>query len=68
MGLPKPDIVLFLNIDPKLALARKDYGREIFENEEFQQKVFHSYMKLSTSMKSNDPESWKVSRTLKSFL
>lgn len=46
-GLIKPDLVIFIDTDPKICAARKGYGSEAFEKIEFQQKVldqFHQVM------------------------
>ncbi len=41
----KPDLTLFLDMKPEIAAQRADSG-EIFENREFQEKVYVEYMKL----------------------
>lgn len=39
VGLPKPDLVLFLDISTEAAAKRGGYGEERYEKEEMQQKV-----------------------------
>jgi dTMP kinase len=39
VGLPKPDLVCFLNVSEEAALARADFGGERYEKKEFQNKV-----------------------------
>jgi thymidylate kinase len=39
VGLPKPDLVCFLNVSEEVALARADFGGERYEKKEFQNKV-----------------------------
>ena len=41
IGLPKPDIVFYLNISEQDGSRRKDFGDEIYEKVEFQEKVRH---------------------------
>lgn len=38
-GLPLPDITIFMEVDPEVVSQRGDFGKEIFESVEFQQKV-----------------------------
>lgn len=54
-GLPRPDLVLFLDLTPEQARARGGYGTERYENEKFQNRVRETYQKLRDN-------SWKVSR------
>lgn len=50
-GLPKADIVIFLDIAPEVAALRGDYGNERYERLDFQKRVYESYLKL-------EDESW----------
>ncbi|EFX64236.1 hypothetical protein DAPPUDRAFT_231894 [Daphnia pulex] len=52
-GLLKPDLVIFLDIDPVEAQTRGQYGSERYENLEMQKVVRSNYLKLQD-------ESWKV--------
>ena len=52
-GLPKPDLVIFLDLEPKVAQTRGQYGEERYENLEFQDKVRENYLKLKD-------DTWKV--------
>ena len=56
-GLPKPDLVIYLDLPPHVAKTRADYGDERYEKEEFQRKVAECYEKLRE-------DDWKVSYTL----
>ena len=38
-GLPEPDLIIFLDADPKILAERKGYGTERYERIEFQQRV-----------------------------
>jgi dTMP kinase len=66
-GLPAPDLVIFLDIDPSIAASRGDYGKERYEKLEFQQKVWFNKI-LSTckvreaykKMFASDCSKWKV--------
>lgn len=42
-GLPKPDIILFLDISAEEAAKRTGYGEEIYEKIEFQKKVIQNF-------------------------
>ena len=53
VGLPKPDAVLFLQLTPEAASERADYGKERYEQPEFQDRVADNY-KLMTD------DTWKV--------
>ncbi|EFX67536.1 hypothetical protein DAPPUDRAFT_63855 [Daphnia pulex] len=52
-GLLKPDLVIFLDIDPVEAETRGQYGSERYENLEMQKVVRSNYLKLQD-------ESWRV--------
>jgi len=43
IGLPKPDIVLYLNLSTESASKRGNYGEERYENTQFQDKVKQKY-------------------------
>lgn len=53
VGLPKPDLVLYLELPPGTNTSRSGFGDERYENEEFQKKVKHVYSSLKD-------DSWKV--------
>lgn len=59
-GLLKPDLVIFLDIDPIVAQSRGEYGVERYENLEIQKLVRSNYLKLKD-------ETWKV-KLIKHFL
>ncbi|NXS14058.1 KTHY kinase, partial [Neodrepanis coruscans] len=43
VGLPKPDVILFLQLSPKEAAERGDFGHERYESSAFQEKVLQSF-------------------------
>lgn len=45
-GLPKPDVVVFLNIVAESTAKRAEFGNEIYEKVDFQKKVYENYLKL----------------------
>jgi len=52
VGLPKPDLVCFLDVSEEVAKARADFGGERYEKTEFQAKVRTNYNLLAD-------KSWK---------
>lgn len=58
IGLPKPDLILFLQLSPEEAAARGDFGSERYENSLFQEKVLKSFYHLMKDKTLN----WKVSK------
>ncbi|OCT80998.1 hypothetical protein XELAEV_18027811mg [Xenopus laevis] len=46
VGLPKPDLVLFLNVSAEVAATRGGFGNEIYEANSFQEKVAKRYTEL----------------------
>ncbi|KAL0547458.1 hypothetical protein IC582_017394 [Cucumis melo] len=46
VGLPAPDLVLYLEISPEMAAERGGYGSERYERIDFQNKVIKSYQVL----------------------
>jgi len=47
IGLPKPDIVCFLDVSEEVAKSRADFGGERYEKTEFQKRVRENYNKLA---------------------
>ena len=47
IGLPRPDIVLFLDLDEETTLARGGWGGELYENAEMQKRVRDLFWDLS---------------------
>lgn len=45
-GLPKPDLVLFLDVPDERTTCREGYGQERYEQVEFQRKVRAAYEQL----------------------
>ncbi|XP_053315714.1 thymidylate kinase [Spea bombifrons] len=56
VGLPKPDLVLFLKVSPEVAAARGGFGNERYETSGFQMKVQKRYSELMEDETIN----WKV--------
>lgn len=56
IGLPKPDLILFLQLSPEKAAERGNFGNERYENSSFQQKVLQSFYHLMRDKTLN----WKV--------
>ncbi|NWX44182.1 KTHY kinase, partial [Steatornis caripensis] len=46
VGLPKPDVILFLQLSPEKAAERGNFGNERYENSAFQEKVLQSFSHL----------------------
>lgn len=56
VGLPKPDLVLFLQLSPADAAKRGQFGAERYETSDFQQAVQHKFNQLM-----KDPSlNWQV--------
>ncbi|KAL3847417.1 hypothetical protein ACJMK2_018328 [Sinanodonta woodiana] len=53
IGLPKPDVVVQLQLSTEAAMKRDGFGRERYENADLQAKVASNYAKLRDS-------TWKV--------
>ncbi len=45
IGLPSADVVVYMDIDPREASQREEYGNERFENVDFQLKVQQQFLK-----------------------
>eukprot|EP00833_Pecoramyces_ruminatium_P015648 jgi/Orpsp1_1/1189680/evm.model.d7180000073708.1 len=58
-GLPKPDVVIFLDLSVEDAAKRGEYGKERYEKKAFQQKVRDNYHGLIE-------DNWKVIDATKS--
>ena len=46
MGLPRPDVVVFLDLEPEEAEKRGGFGEERYEKKEFQGRVRELYLGL----------------------
>lgn len=53
IGLPKPDGVVFLDLEPWQAEQRGGYGEEKYEKRDLQQRVRELYLELLKGSKSN---------------
>ncbi|KAL4066092.1 thymidylate kinase-domain-containing protein [Scleroderma yunnanense] len=58
VGLPAPDLTLFLNIEPEIARARGGYGEERYEREEVQRGVRAVFERIGEEMKRDGPGKW----------
>ncbi|XP_016089628.1 thymidylate kinase-like [Sinocyclocheilus grahami] len=56
MGLPKPDLVIFLQLNPSMAANRGEYGIERYETSAFQRTVQQRFEELMQDSSVN----WKV--------
>ncbi|XP_068136710.1 thymidylate kinase isoform X1 [Hyperolius riggenbachi] len=63
VGLPKPDLVLFLKISPEAAAQRGGFGNERYETSAFQERVEKRYAELMEDTSLN----WKVVDAAKSM-
>ncbi|XP_043925541.1 thymidylate kinase isoform X1 [Protopterus annectens] len=63
VGLPKPDVIFFLQLDPADAAKRGDYGNERYENSPFQKVVLSRFKDLMEDKDLN----WKVIDASKSI-
>jgi dTMP kinase len=43
IGLPEPDLVLYLDIQPEISCARNDFGNERHDSLEFQKQVYEQF-------------------------
>lgn len=57
VGLPAPDLTLFLDIKPEIAMQRGGYGEERYERQEVQTRVRHVFEKIGKEM---GPDRWVV--------
>ena len=46
VGLPAPDVVLYLTVTPAVAASRGDFGAEKYENDQMQRNVREMFSKL----------------------
>ncbi|GAC95180.1 hypothetical protein PHSY_002755 [Pseudozyma hubeiensis SY62] len=53
VGLPLPDLTMFLDLDAQTAAARGGYGEERYEKLEFQAKVREAFSRVSQDVKSH---------------
>ena len=56
VGLPQPDIVLYMQVSAEVARLRGGYGEERYEKEEFQRKVGECFLRFSETEGSR----WRV--------
>ncbi|KAJ8389627.1 hypothetical protein AAFF_G00118640 [Aldrovandia affinis] len=63
VGLPRPDLVLFLELNPAVAAQRGEFGAERYETSEFQKAVMQRFQQLM-----KDPSlNWQVIDAAKSI-
>ncbi|KAG1817211.1 thymidylate kinase-domain-containing protein [Suillus subaureus] len=58
VGLPAPDLTLFLNISPDVAAARGGYGLERYEKEEVQKGVRRVFNKIGRAVQEEGEGKW----------
>uniref|UniRef100_A0A8C8SF27 Thymidylate kinase n=1 Tax=Pelusios castaneus TaxID=367368 RepID=A0A8C8SF27_9SAUR len=63
VGLPKPDLILFLELSTLEAAKREDFGNERYEHSSFQEKVLQHYHHLMKDKTLN----WKILDASKSI-
>ncbi|XP_030312026.1 thymidylate kinase isoform X1 [Calypte anna] len=63
IGLPKPDVILFLQLSPEKAAERGNFGDERYEVSTFQEKVLESFSHLMKDQTLN----WKTMDASKSI-
>ncbi|KIK49006.1 hypothetical protein CY34DRAFT_797378 [Suillus luteus UH-Slu-Lm8-n1] len=54
IGLPAPDLTLFLDISPEVATTRGGYGQERYEKEEVQKGVRQVFNKIGRTVQEDD--------------
>lgn len=59
VGLPKPDLTLFLDIAPEIAAKRGGFGEERYENEQMQRRVRQLFY-LLIAMEGGEKEDLKI--------
>jgi dTMP kinase len=55
-GLPKPDLILYMQLNPRVAANRAEFGREALETEEIQHGVVSQFDRWAAE----DPGTWSV--------
>ncbi|KAI6044371.1 thymidylate kinase-domain-containing protein [Pisolithus marmoratus] len=58
IGLPAPDLTLFLNVEPGVARARGGYGEERYETEDVQRDVRAVFERIGEEMKKEGRGDW----------
>ncbi|KAF9225790.1 thymidylate kinase [Gyrodon lividus] len=58
VGLPAPDLTLFLNVDPEAAMLRGGYGEERYETREVQRKVREIFERIGREMSEGASGKW----------
>lgn len=53
VGLPRPDLVIYMTVPEEVIALREGFGDEIYESLDFQAKVKHNFSKLIE-------DNWKV--------
>jgi len=57
IGLPAPDLTVFLDVQPEIAMQRGGYGEERYEKQEVQTRVRRVFEKIGKEM---GPDRWAV--------
>ncbi|KAI6149242.1 thymidylate kinase [Pisolithus tinctorius] len=58
IGLPAPDLTLFLNVEPGVARTRGGYGEERYETEDVQRSVRVVFERIGEEMKTDGQGQW----------
>ncbi|EJD07376.1 thymidylate kinase [Fomitiporia mediterranea MF3/22] len=58
VGLPAPDLTLFLDISPEKARQRGGYGEERYEKEEMQRRVREVFSNIAADARRRDEYTW----------
>jgi dTMP kinase len=60
IGLPAPDLVLFLDLDPLVAQARGGFGAERYEAPELQRRVREAFGRIVDDMANAKSVRWEM--------
>lgn len=60
VGLPRPDIAIFLDLEPEEAEKRGGYGLEIYEKKEMQERVREIFLSLQHLEKADESNDMRV--------
>ncbi|THH10756.1 hypothetical protein EW145_g1111 [Phellinidium pouzarii] len=58
VGLPEPDLTLFLDISPEKAKERGGYGKERYEKEEMQRRVREVFTNIAAEAREQETCTW----------
>jgi len=58
VGLPQPDMIIFLDMEVEVALKRADFGGERYEKREFQEKIRANFHQIKARTEGKDGGGW----------